>query len=161
MCRGAYIPYFKINTPSCYCPLFFKEYLNHLVKIIKMINKHTVNYHPSLSGLTSKINTLYMKPYDIIWLYELLYELLLSYEFLRGSSLWKVIVEFFLKRVYSTIVGENFIFIMLGLLKNAFVSQKIESFHFYLWPQAKLAPRFLSPPPSHKETTIFPRQGVL
>ena len=28
MCRGFYIPYFKINVPSFCWPLFFEEYLN-------------------------------------------------------------------------------------------------------------------------------------
>ena len=28
MCRGPYIPFFKINAPICCCPLFFEEYLN-------------------------------------------------------------------------------------------------------------------------------------
>ena len=33
---------------------------------------------------------------------------------------------------------------MSKLLENAFVSQKIESTHFYSCPQAKLSPRFLT-----------------
>ena len=44
-----------------------------------------------------------------------------------------------------------------GLLLNTFVSQKIESEHFYSWPQAKLFPRLLSLPPSQKEITHSPR----
>ena len=28
MCRGPYIPFFKINAPIFCCPLFFEEYLN-------------------------------------------------------------------------------------------------------------------------------------
>ena len=28
VCRGAYIPYFKINTTVFCCPLFIKNYLN-------------------------------------------------------------------------------------------------------------------------------------
>ena len=47
--------YFKINA-SLFCfPLFFKEYLNPQAMINKMVNKHSVDYHPSPSGLTSRI----------------------------------------------------------------------------------------------------------
>ena len=56
MSRCAYIPYFKINAPIFCCPLFFKEYLNPHVMIIKM--EHTVDYHPCLSELTSRIHLL-------------------------------------------------------------------------------------------------------
>ena len=42
-------------------------------------------------------------------------------------------------------VAEKFQIMVLRLLANAlFVSQKIESIHFYSCPQAKLSPRFLS-----------------
>ena len=43
VCRGAYIPYFKINAPIFCCPN-------------KMVNKHTVDYHPSASQLFSSIH---------------------------------------------------------------------------------------------------------
>ena len=41
-------------------------------------------------------------------------------------------------------VAEKFKFMVLRLLANAFVSQKIESIRFYLCHQAKLSPKFLS-----------------
>ena len=41
---------------------------------------------------------------------------------------------------------KNVTFMVLRFLKKAFVSQKIESVHFYLCPQAKIYPRFLSLP---------------
>ena len=40
------------------CPLFSKNYVNHQARINKMVNKHTVNYHPSPSQLISGIHTL-------------------------------------------------------------------------------------------------------
>ena len=38
VCRGIYIPYFKINTPIFCCPLFSGNYLNLQVRINKMVN---------------------------------------------------------------------------------------------------------------------------
>ena len=58
VCRGTYIPYFKINTPIFCCLLFFKEYLNPQVRINKMGNEHTVDYHHSPSELASRIHPL-------------------------------------------------------------------------------------------------------
>ena len=49
--RVAYIHYFKIDSIIfCYL-LFSKNYLKPQVRITKMINKHTVDYHPSPSKL--------------------------------------------------------------------------------------------------------------
>ena len=41
--------------------------------------------------------------------------------------------------VYSTMIAEKF-----QITANTLTSQKIESVHFYLCPQAKISPRFLS-----------------
>ena len=54
MCRGAYIHYFKINPPIFCCPRFSENYLNP--KVNKMMNKHTIDYHPSPSQLISRIH---------------------------------------------------------------------------------------------------------
>ena len=56
VCRGVYIPCFKIDAAIFCCPLFFEEHLNAQVKINKVVNKHTVDYHPSPSELTSTIH---------------------------------------------------------------------------------------------------------
>ena len=58
VCRGVYIHYFKINPPILCCSLFSENYLNPQVRINKMVNKHTVNYHPSPSQLISRIHPL-------------------------------------------------------------------------------------------------------
>ena len=49
---------------------------------------------------------------------------------------------------------------VVRLLENAFVSQKIESIPYYLCPQAKLSPRFLSLPLRKKENTQFPQAAL-
>ena len=58
MCRGAYIPYFKLSAPIFSCFIFFEEYLNSQVRINKMIKKLTVDYDPIPSELTSRIHPL-------------------------------------------------------------------------------------------------------
>ena len=45
-------------SPILYCPLFSENDLNPQVRINKMVNKHTVDYHPSPSQLISRIHTL-------------------------------------------------------------------------------------------------------
>ena len=56
--QRSYIFYFKIGT-LILSPFFWKlsseNYLNSQVRINKMVNKHTVDYHPSSSQLTSRI----------------------------------------------------------------------------------------------------------
>ena len=48
VCRVVNVPYFKINGPVFCCPLFFVENLNSQIRINKMGNEHTVDYHLSL-----------------------------------------------------------------------------------------------------------------
>ena len=49
VCRGTSIPYFKVNAIIFCCYLYCKEYLNSQVLIAKLINEHSVDYHPSPS----------------------------------------------------------------------------------------------------------------
>ena len=56
--RSVYIPYFKINAPIFCCPIFFEGYLKTQVRINKMGNGHTVDYHPRPSKLTKLHNFL-------------------------------------------------------------------------------------------------------
>ena len=51
-------PLFQNQRLHFCCPLFFEEYLNPQVRITKIVNEHTVDYHPSPSGLTSRIHPL-------------------------------------------------------------------------------------------------------
>ena len=58
VCRGAYSPFLKTNPPIFCCPLFSENYLNPQTRINKMVNKHTINHHPSPSELISRIHPL-------------------------------------------------------------------------------------------------------
>ena len=49
------ILYLKSNALIFRCPIFFKEYLNPYGRINKMVNKHSVDWHPIPSGLVSRI----------------------------------------------------------------------------------------------------------
>ena len=61
VCRGAYIPYFKINSPIFCCPQVFEGYLNHQVGM-NTNDKRTCcrlpPHHPTPLELTSRIHTL-------------------------------------------------------------------------------------------------------
>ena len=46
------------SAPIFCCSLFFEEYLNPQVRSNKMVNEHTIYYHPSPSELTSRIHAL-------------------------------------------------------------------------------------------------------
>ena len=57
-------------------------------------------------------------------------------------------------------VAKNIQIYSVKITANKFVSQKIESVHFYSYPQAKLSPRFLSLSPrqtgmAHSSQTAF------
>ena len=149
VCRGACIPYFKIDTPILCCLLFFKEYLNPLVRINKMGKEHTVDYHPSPSKLTSRIH-----PLVFLW-----------------TSKRFISPEYFLKfssnlYIYPTNNGCGKqapqgrrgagdmdptlfeIVLCQGLLEQTLMKRKIEFFHFCSFPKAKLSHR-------QKEITHF------
>ena len=61
-------------------------------------------------------------------------------------------LNFFLNLYIPPWLRKGFKFMMLRSLAITFVSQKIQSVHFYLYPKAKLSPRLLSlpPPPTQK-----------
>ena len=68
--------------------LFFEPQVNPQVSINKMVNKHTVVYHPSPSQLTSRI-------YPVI--------------FLSTHKGFRVFLDFFFpKHAYSTMIAEQF-----------------------------------------------------
>ena len=50
---------FKIKSPFFCCPIFFKNYINLLVSINKIVTG--VNYYLSPSGLPSRIHALHKK----------------------------------------------------------------------------------------------------
>ena len=98
-----------------------------------MVNKHTVDYHPSPSQLISRIHSLIF-----VWTPK---------GFISPESF----LNFFLNLYIPPGLRKSFKFITLRLLANKFVSQKIGSVHFYSCPQAKLSPRFSLLSPRQKE----------
>ena len=89
-----------------------------------------------------------------LFLQNQLHRYTLSYFYgLLGVFLSRILLEFFFKLVYPTScippwLRKSFKFIMLRLLKDTFVRQKIESVHFCSCPQAKHSTR-------QKEITHF------
>ena len=108
-----------------------------------MVNKHTVDYHPSPSQLTSRIH-----PLIFLWTP-------------KGFVSPESFLNFFLNLYIPALLRKSFKFMLLRLLANIFVSQKIESVHFYSSPQAKLSPRFFSLPRGRRKLPIPPEQRFL
>ena len=140
MYRGVYIHYFKINSPIFCRPLFSENYLNPQVKINKMTNKHTVNYHPSPSQFISRIHSLIL-----LWTPK---------EFISPKSF----LNFFLNLYIPPWLRRSFKFILLRLLyyicesKNWICS-------FLLKPPSKILPHHY--PLDRQELPIPPEQRFL
>ena len=105
-----------------------------------MVNKHTVDYHPSASQLVLRTHTL------------------ISLWTPKEFCLSRIFLKFFPKPVYSTMVSEKFQIYSVKITANTFVSQKIKSVHFYSCSQAKLSPGFLSL--SSRQTGIVHSSGA-
>ena len=144
-------PHFKINNPIFCCPLFSENYHNPQVRINKMVNKHTVDYHPSHSQLIWRIHAVI---------------------FLRTPK-WFVspesFLDFFLNLHIPPWLRESFKFIVLRLLANTF-----EYPHFVHTPKQNSPPGFYHYPQAEGNyplllnsvfwRSIFPQQkggGVL
>ena len=111
--------------------------------------KHSVDYNSSPSELTSRIN-----PLIVFWTP-------------KGFISPEYLLIFFSDISLSSWLQKTLKFIVLRLLENGFVSQIIESVHFYSCPKAKLSPIFLSlllqarrsyPFPPNNIFGIFPQQ---
>ena len=74
---------------------------------------------------------------------------------LKGFISPEPFLKFFLNLHTPTWMRKSFQFIVLRLLANTFVSQKIESVHFYSCSQAKLSPRQIPIPPEQRFLKIF------
>ena len=150
MCRGAYIPYLKINAPIFCCPLFSENYLNPQARVNKLVNKHVLNYHTSPSQLTSRIHRL-----RFLWSP-------------KGFISPEPYMNFFLNLYIPPWLWNRFKFIVLRLLENIFVSQRIELLifthaqkqnyfpGFYHYPQAE--ENYLFPPKQRFLKIYFPQQ---
>ena len=90
-----------------------------------MVNKHSVDYHPSPSQLISRIHTLIF-----LWTPK---------GFISPESF----LNFFLNLYIPSWLQKSFKF-SVKITANTFVSQKIEFVHFYTCPQAKLYHKVLS-----------------
>ena len=123
VCRGVYIHYFEINPCNFFCLLFSENYLNRHVRINKMVNKHTADYHPSPAQLISRIHHLIF-----LWIPK---------GFISPESL----LNFFLNLYIPLWLWKFLVLILQG---NTFVSQKIESVYFYSCPQVDFSTMFLS-----------------
>ena len=116
---------FQNQSPIFCCSVFSANYLNPQARFNKIVNKNTVDYHPSPSQLISRIHTL-------IFLWK-------PQGFISPESF----LNSFLNLHIPPWLRKNFKFVV-KITANTFVSQKIESVHFYSCSQSKLCRRFLS-----------------
>ena len=117
-------------------PPSFKEGFYLQVRINNMVDDHSLVYHPSSSGLTTRIHFL-------IFLCTPL-----------GLSLSRICAGLSLKPIYPTMVGKTFKFMVIRLVETACASQEIECRHVY--PYLVLPPANL-----HPGSYYTPRTGKL
>ena len=141
MCRGVYIDYLKTNPPIFCCSLFSENYLNPQVKINKMVNKHTVDYHPSPSQLISSIHYL-------IYLWTLK-------GFIRSESS----LNFFLNLYILLWLQKSFKFMVLRLLQINFWVKKLNLFIFTHAPKQNF-PQVLIITPQSENNCPSPPNSV-
>ena len=129
------------------------KYLNPQVKINKMINEHTVNYHSSPSELTLRIH-----PLIFLWTPK---------GFIFSP---KCFLNFFSNLYFAPCQWKTFKLMVLRLLENAFVSQKVEPVHFHLNALSKNPPQVLITTtyhyhyhsrPGRRKLTISPKKRFL
>ena len=126
LCSRCLQPLFQNQISFILLPLFFKEYLHPQVRVNKMLNKHSANYHSSPSGLSSRIHPpIFLKS-------------------LHASYLSKIFVQFCLTcishpgwEIFSNLWCWDY-------WKIYFACQKIESRYFY-----SCLPKQNSPPGSY------------
>ena len=122
-------PCLKIKCPLYCCPLFFKKYFNPQVRVCKMMNEHSVNYHRNSQGLTSRMHTL---KFFLI----LCQACIIHQGWARFSNLW--ILEYW--KIYFPI-------------------QNLERKHCYLWLlliRQNSPPGTYQHPPGKKKSIITP-----
>ena len=127
---------------NCFSDICLKC-LNHQVRINKMVNEHTVDYHPSPSNLTSKIHSPIF-----IWTPK---GIILSP---------KYFLDIFSNLYIAPWLRKSFKFTVLRLLKNTFVSRNIESVCFHSCLKAKLSPKLLLLPLQARWNYPFPPDYV-
>ena len=111
--------------------------LNTHVRISKIVNKHTVDYHPSSSEFTSRIH-----PLIFLWT-------------LKGFIFSpECFLNFFSNLYFVPWQWKSFKFMVLRLLENAFVSQKVESF-LLMSLSTNLPQVLIIATPGRRKLTIF------
>ena len=140
VCRVAFIPYFKINAPIFCCSIFFEECFNPQVRINKMVNEYTVDYHPSPSELTLRIH-----PLIFLWTR-------------KGFISPEFFLNFFPNLNISRWLQKGFKFMMLRLLENTFLSQKL---NLFMPPSKTLFQVFIITTPGRRKLPISPEQRFL
>ena len=108
-----------------------------------MVNKHTLDYHPILSQLISRIH-------HLIFLWTP-----------KGFISPKSFLTSFLNLDTPPWLQKSFKFIVLRLLANTYVSKKIESVHFYSCPLAEFSPSFYHYSPGRRKLPISPEEYFL
>ena len=128
---------FQSQSPSFCCPLFSENYLNSQARIKKIVNKHTVYYHPNPSQLIWRIHTLVF-----LWTP-------------KGFISPRIFLDFFPKPVYSTMVMEKFQIYSVRITANTFMS-KNWMYSILPMPPSKTLRRFYHYPPARRELPISP-----
>ena len=114
-------PLFQNQRPR-FLPLhLFEKCLNPQVRSNKMVNEHTVVYHPSPSESTSRIHPPHIS--------------------MDSEGVYLSIIFLFSRLYISLWLQKSFKFRALRLLENTSVSQKTESVHFYSYSQTKVFPQ--------------------
>ena len=108
-----------------------------------MVNTHTVDYHPSPSHLISRIH-----PLISLWTTK---------RFISPESFF----NFFLNLSIPPWLRKSFKFILLRLLENTFVSQKIDLLIFTHSPKQNSPPGFYNYPQGRRKKPITPEQRFL
>ena len=113
-----------------------KELLKPQIRIDRMVNKNTADYHPSPSQSISRIH-----PVIFLWTP-------------KGFISPEFFLNFFLNLYIPPKLRKSFKFMVLILLANKYISDpKNRICSFLIMPQAKPSPRVLSLPPMQKEIT--------
>ena len=103
-----------------------------------MVNKCSVNYHPSHSGLTSSVHHLIFQ-----------------------ENFSQIFLEFSLKPAFLIMVVGNFQnFWCSDYLENVYMGQKIGSRHFYLCPTEFLLQVVISTLPPGRAKFLFPPRQI-
>ena len=137
MYGGVYIHHFKINSPIFCCPLFSENYRNPQVRINKIVDKQTADYHPNPpSQLISSI-----QPLIFLWTPE-------------GFIYPESFLDFFVNLYIPPWLRKSFKFIVSRLLQIHLWVKKLNLFIFTHAPKQNSPPGFYHYPPGRRALAI-------